>query len=173
MKLAAYKRSYSWVKYMRLGVWRIVIPFFMAFLFPPVFRPVLLRAFGAKIGVNVRIRAGCYIYDPKMLEICDDVWIGEMCHFNNPEKITIMDNVAIAHEVFFATGSHNFRVENFENTNQPIVIGPECWITSRAFIGPGVTLARNSVVGPNCVVSKTIDQPSVVRVGLPTVTPVE
>jgi putative colanic acid biosynthesis acetyltransferase WcaF len=131
-------------------IWRLTsILLFSDICFSYSVRRSVLRLFGAKIGKNVIIRSGTYIYDPSLLEIEDFSWIGDKCHINNPVKLYIGKNVAIAHEVFIACGSHDFNDPNFATKHKVVKIHDNCWIASRAFISPGVDIS-NSIVLP-CV----------------------
>ena len=109
-------------------------------------RRSILRVFGAKIGVGVIIRSGTYIYDPSLLKIGNYSWVGDRCHLNNPVQLIIGNNVAIAHEVFIACGSHDFNNPSFAVKHSSVEIGDNCWIASRAFISPGVFLSNTIVL---------------------------
>ena len=55
-----------------------------------------LRLFGAKIGNNVMIKPGVNIKYPWLLEIGNDIWIGEKVWIDNLAKVKIADNVCIS-----------------------------------------------------------------------------
>lgn len=67
----------------------------------------LLRLFGAKIGKGLVIRSTSEIYYPWNLEIGDHVWIGYGTNIYTLVKIRIGNHVAISHNVFLCTGSHD------------------------------------------------------------------
>ena len=59
---------------------------------PNKFKKLILRIFGAKIGVGVIIKPRVNIQFPWKLEIGDYVWIGEEVWILNFEKIVIEKN---------------------------------------------------------------------------------
>ena len=58
-------------------------------------RVILLRFFGANIGVGVTIKPGVNVKYPWFLEIGNHCWIGEDVWIDNLAKVTIEDNVCI------------------------------------------------------------------------------
>ncbi len=77
--------------------------------------------------------------------------------------ITIEDNVYIAPKVNLTTLNHDLKPEN-RNAKQakPIVIKKNAWIGIGATILPGVTIGENSVLGAGSVVTKDVDDNTVV-----------
>ncbi len=92
----------------------------------------------------------------------DYCWLGDSCEILNLEQVTLEDHVAIAHEVYLATGSHNIRSRTMAYANKPITIKRGTWVASRAFIGPGVTIGENCVVGAGALVVKSVPNDSIV-----------
>ena len=119
-------------------------------------RRFLLRLYGAKLGRNVLIRPHVTITYPWKIEIGDNSWIGDDCVLYSLDKITIGNNVSIAHKVYLNTGGHNYQVETFDITSSPIVIEDECWITNDVYVAPGVTIGKGTVVGARSSVFKNL-----------------
>ena len=110
-------------------------------------RRFILRLFGANIGKDVLIRSSARFTYPWKITIGDFSWIGENCELYSLDKITIGNNVAVAHSVYFNTGLHNYKKETFDILKKPIVIKDECWITNDVYIAPGITIGKGAVIG--------------------------
>ena len=67
-----------------------------------------------------------------------------------------MDHVALAHDVYLAAASHDVRSRSMCYKNRPIMIKSGTWIATRAFVGPGVVIGKNCVIGACSVVMKDV-----------------
>ncbi|MGI8819427.1 MAG: WcaF family extracellular polysaccharide biosynthesis acetyltransferase [Chthoniobacterales bacterium] len=130
---------------------------------PSKVRVGLLRAFDAKIGNGVIIRANVNISFPWRLVIGDHAWIAENVDILSLAQVTIGSNVAISHRVFLCTGSHDMRREDFKLKVAPIKINDRVWIAAAAFIAPGVTIGAGSVVSAASIVFENVPPNSLVR----------
>lgn len=133
---------------------------------PSRFKCALLRMFGAKIGTGVVIRPRVNIHFPWRLVVGNHCWIGDGCQLLSIASITFQDHVALAHEVYVAAGGHDIQSATMAGKHEPILVKSGTWIASRAFIGPGVTIEQDCVVGAAAVVMKSIG-PAVVVAGNP------
>ena len=115
-------------------------------------RSILLRLFGAKIGKGVKIRPTSKITYPWNLSVGDFSWIGDDCTIYNLGRITIGNNVALAHHVYLCTGMHDYLDIHFPIYAEEIVIKDEVWLPNDVFVGPGVTIGRGVVVGARSTV---------------------
>jgi putative colanic acid biosynthesis acetyltransferase WcaF len=124
-------------------------------LSPQVFygwRNFLLRLFGARIGKKVQIRSTTRVTYPWKLTIGDYVWVGDDCVFYNLGEIVLGSHVAVAHDVYFCTGLHDYTKLDFPIGQKPIRIEDETWIPNDVFIGPGVTIGKGAIVGARSTV---------------------
>lgn len=96
-------------------------------------------------------------------------------HIGCIEKITIGDNVLLASRIYISDHSHGAVTAEEMHippaqrklaTKGPIVIEDNVWIGEGVCILPGVQIGRNSVIGANAVVTKSIPPFSVVG-GIP------
>lgn len=110
-------------------------------------RRFLLRLFGAKVGKKVLIRPSVKITYPWKVKIGDYSWIGDNCDLYSLGDIIIGNNVALAHNVYLCTGTHDFNSPTFDILAFPIIIEDEVWLPNDVFIGPGVTVHKGCVVG--------------------------
>ena len=147
------------------GVWVILFrssprPFHL-------WRRLLLRMFGAKIGLNVNIYPTVKIWAPWALTVGDYVGVAEDVKLYNMAELIIGDRCVISQGAHLCTGSHDIDSSNFQLIAKPINIENYVWICTEAFVGPGVTIAEGCVLGARAVLVKTIDQPWTVWAGNP------
>ena len=142
----------------REGLWHLCQGFFFQPLWyvPSAVRVFWLRLFGAKIGRGVVIRAGVDISYPWRLTVGDYVWIGEEVRILSLAPVTLESNVCISQRAMLCTGSHDFRSETFDLVIRPITVEEGAWIAAQAFVGPGVTIGRGSVVAAGAVVVRDL-----------------
>lgn len=133
------------------------------FPWPSSLRVSLLRAFGARVGNNVVIRSNVNISFPWRLTIGDHVWIGEDVGILSLAPVTIESNVCISQRTYLCTGSHDFRREDFKLMVAAITIEEQSWVAASAFIGPGVTIGKRSVVAAGSVVIRDVAPGSFVK----------
>jgi putative colanic acid biosynthesis acetyltransferase WcaF len=140
-----------------------VLFFQNAFPWPSALRVFLLRFFGARVGSHVVIRAGVNISFPWRLTMGDYVWIGEEVSILSLAPVTLGSHVCISQRAFLCTGSHDSRRETFDLQVRPIVVENEVWIAAQAFIGPGTTIGRGSIVSAGTVLMKSIPPDSLAK----------
>ncbi len=122
----------------------------------------------AHAGSNLRIAEGVIIYNPSMVSVGDNCYIGtgaQLYPWN--EKITIGDNVLIAAGVRMITRKHGFAeavrpMSEQGYDNAPIVIEDDVWIGFQAIVLPNVTIGRGSIVGAGAVVTRDVEPFSIV-----------
>lgn len=114
------------------------------------------RLFGAKLGKNIRIDPNARLLYPWNIEMGDNVWIGYGCDLYSVDRITIGNNVALAHNIFIATAAHDINKLEFPTICAPITIEDEVWISSNVFIQQGVTIHRGAVIAACSLVTKDI-----------------
>jgi len=77
--------------------------------------------------------------------------------------IDLGDRASVSQRSFLCCGTHDIHSATFDLITRPIVIGPNAWIASEAFIGPGVTVGEWAVVAARgCVMA---DVPAAAIVG--------
>jgi acetyltransferase-like isoleucine patch superfamily enzyme len=109
------------------------------------------------------------------LVIGDDVVFNCDCHIGCINKVVIGNNVLLASRIYISDHSHGEVNKDALKLppNQrslfskgPVVIEDNVWIGEGVCILPGVTVGRNSIIGANAVVTKTVPPNSVVA-GIP------
>lgn len=145
-------RGILWQAGWQLASHLIVMPWFV----PVRVRIAVLRAFGARIGVGVNLRARVRVHWPWKLTIGDHAWIGEGAWILNLEPVAIGAHTCVSQEVFLCTGSHDHRSPTFEFDNAPITVGDHAWVAARATVLRGVTIGSNAIVGATALVVTSV-----------------
>ena len=110
-------------------------------------RCFLLRLFGAKIGSGVRVYGSANIWYPPNLEMGDFACIGWNSVIYCQAKITLQSHATVSQYAHLVAGSHEIDSPSFQLYAQPISIGAYAWISSGAFVGPGVDVGEGAVLG--------------------------
>lgn len=110
-------------------------------------RCFLLRLFGAKIGSGVRVYGSANIWYPPNLEMGDFSCIGWDSVIYCQAKITLQSHANVSQYAHLVAGSHEIDSPSFQLYARPIVIGAYAWISSGAFVGPGVDVGEGAVLG--------------------------
>ncbi|MGI9013541.1 MAG: WcaF family extracellular polysaccharide biosynthesis acetyltransferase [Phycisphaerales bacterium] len=129
-------------------------------------RAFILRRFGATIGTGVAIRPTVSIEVPWMLTIDDDATIGDHAILYSLGPIHIGRRAIISQYAHLCAGTHDYADHTFRLIRSSITVEDDVWIGADAFIGPGVTIGRLSVVGARSSAYKDVP-PGQVCVGNP------
>jgi putative colanic acid biosynthesis acetyltransferase WcaF len=142
------------------GLWYLTkCLFFLSSLpWPNSLKVLLLRAFGARIGVGVRIKPRVNIHLPWNLAIGDHSWVGEEVTILNFEVVTIGSHCCISQQVYLCTGNHDYRDPAFAYRNAPIRLQDGVWLGALSFVAPGVNVGVDAVATAGSVV--TTDLPA-------------
>ncbi|MEM6256160.1 MAG: hormogonium polysaccharide biosynthesis acetyltransferase HpsU [Cyanobacteria bacterium P01_D01_bin.156] len=117
-------------------------------------RCAVLRLFGAKIGKNVVIRPSARFTYPWKVEIGDHSWVGEDVVFYSLAPIRLGQHCVVSQKSYLCTGSHDFSDPSFALVTAPVVIENGAWIATDCFIGPGVRIGANALIGARSSVFK-------------------
>jgi putative colanic acid biosynthesis acetyltransferase WcaF len=130
------------------------------------FRSWLLRLFGAKVGIGVKIRPSAIFTYPWKVTLGDHVWIGDDVVVYSLGEIRIGSNVVVSQSSYLCAATHDYRSRSFDILGSQIFIEDEVWISADVFVAPGVTIGKGAVVGARSSVFK--DLPSMmVSMGSP------
>ncbi len=121
-----------------------------------VWRAMLLRLFGAKLGDQVHIRPSVRIIIPWHLQIDDHTAVGDFAILYSLGRIKIGKYVTISQYAHLCAGSHETRTRAMTLTTAPITLGDDVWIAADAFVGPGVTVGDRTVVGARASVFSNV-----------------
>ena len=110
-------------------------------------RRFVLRVFGATIGQGVIIRPSARVTYPWKLTVGDHAWIGDQVELYTLAEITIGAHAVVSQRSYLCTGSHDPSSRTFRIYAKPIMVEEGAWIATDVFVGPGVTIGRNSLIG--------------------------
>lgn len=163
--------SFSLGNRLKRALWGIV---WLVFFFPSprpfhLWRTLLLRLFGAKLGKNVHVYPNVKVWAPWLLTIGNRVGIADGVTLYNMAPIDIGENSVVSQGAYLCGGSHDIDSENFQLIAKPIILDKNVWVCAEAFIGPGVSVAEGSVLAARAVVVKSITEPWTVWAGNPAV----
>lgn len=103
-------------------------------------------------------------FSPEII-LGENVYLNYRCHIGVINKIIIGDNVLIGSNVLITDHSHGYndgRDTHIAPQNRmlyskgPVIIEDNVWVCENVSILPGVTIGRNSIIGANSVVTKSI-----------------
>ncbi len=120
------------------------------------------RIAGVKIGKGSAIHMGACFYDPKNIVIGQDTIIGEGAVLDGRDKLTIGSHVDIASEVMIYNAEHDVQDPSFKAVTSPVTIEDYVFIGPRAIILPGVKIKKGAVVGAGAVVTKDVEELTIV-----------
>lgn len=129
-------------------------------------RIFILRAFGARVHHSARIYSSARIWLPSNLTVGAKSALGPYTIVYNMAPITIGARVVISQGAHLCAGTHAYRDLNFQLIAKSIQIGDGAWIATEAFVGPGVTVGRDAVLGARAVATRSLDE-NTVYVGNP------
>lgn len=129
---------------------------------------LLKHIYKMNLGKNVVIYNGFDIRDPYNIDIGDGTIIGDKCILDGRKGIKLGENVNISTGVWIWTEQHDYQSPYFKcnNKGQSVNIGDRAWISCRTIILPGVTVGEGAVVAAGSVVTKDVEQYTVVA-GIP------
>ncbi|MDD3078974.1 MAG: putative colanic acid biosynthesis acetyltransferase [Paludibacter sp.] len=140
--------------------WILFRPFNAGFL--KGWRRFLLRLFGAKLSAHVNIYSNVKIWAPWNLKMGEYACLAPNVDCYNQGKISIGANTVISQKTTLCASGHDITQSDFPLICKPINIGSQVWISSEAFIGPGVTIGEGAVVGARSAVFKDVEPWTVV-----------
>ena len=133
------------------------------------FSKVFKKSDFKKCGNNVIIYYNSQIGTPENVEIEDDVIMAEGLYIDGRGEVLIKRGTTIGPNVSIYSSSHNYDSPDqvtfpFDETYsfKKVVIGEFCWIGRNSIILPGVTLGKGCVVGAGSVVTKDVEDFSIV-----------
>lgn len=130
-------------------------------------RYVLLKTLAKKVGKNVAIHENVYLLNVNELVVGTNVSIHPQCYIECFGSIEIGDDVSIAHNTTIMSVEHKYTDENLSIKYQGIEkvktsIRSNVWIGAKAIILAGVTVMSGSIVGAGAVVTKDVDENTIV-----------
>ena len=146
------------------AIWRVM--WLLTCRFSPIpchaWRRAVLRTFGAKMGSRSIVYPTAVVWAPWNLTMESDSCIAESVECYNVASVCLGRGVIVSQGAYLCSASHDFRVREFPLVSGGIVIESGAWICARAFIGPGVKIGMEAVIGACSVVTRDVEANSVV-----------
>jgi putative colanic acid biosynthesis acetyltransferase WcaF len=111
-----------------------------------IWRCLLLRVFGAKLGKSVHAYPSARIWAPWNLEIGDHSCLSENVDCYCVDKVIIGANSTISQYSFLCTASHDYRYSSMPLIISPVTIGDNVWVASDVFVAPGINISDGAVI---------------------------
>jgi acetyltransferase-like isoleucine patch superfamily enzyme len=141
----------------------VMILHFVSSCIPSHFvRRFFYRISGMKIGKGSALHMGARFYNPENIVIGEDTIIGENAVLDGRANLTIGNHVDTATGVMIYNAEHDIKDLNFKAVSAPVAIEDYVFIGPRAIILPGVTIKKGAVVGAGAVVTKDVEEFSIV-----------
>ncbi len=127
-------------------------------------RNYLYRKLTGSKGKNINIQKGCY-FDRNVF-LGNNSGIGCNSFIQGPTVIG--DNVMMGPDVIIYTANHEFKntdipmIEQGFQERKKVSIESDVWIGARVIILPGVHIGKGSIIGAGAVVTKNVEEYSVV-----------
>ena len=130
---------------------------------PEKIRILFSKLIGETVDETFRLFPPFYTDFGKNIHIGKDVFINACCCFQDQGGIQIGDGTLIGHQVVLATLNHDFDPKKRKDIiPAPIQIGENVWIGSNSVIVGGVTIGDNAIIAAGSVVTKDVDENTVV-----------
>lgn len=110
-------------------------------------RRLILRLFGAHVGKGVIIRPTARFTYPWKIAIGDYSWIGDDVVLYSLDRIEIGQHCVISQKSYLCTGTHDIQDPTFGLKTGSIAISNGAWVAADCFVGPGVDIGANAVIG--------------------------
>lgn len=123
-------------------------------------RKMLCERIFKSAGKNIVIKHGAYFGDGENIIIGNNSQLGINCKVEN--DLVIGDNVLMGPDIIIFSSEHEFKNLDipimFQGAKRknPVIIGNDVWIGTRAVIMPGIKIGDHSIIGANAVVTKDI-----------------
>lgn len=123
-------------------------------------RHFILKCYGAKIGRNSKIYSSVKIAFPFNLIVGENTCIGDNVILYNLGLLEVGSNVTISQGAHLCGGTHDYKKRDdallMPLVKSDILIKDGVWICADAFIGPGVIISENSIIGARSVIFKDV-----------------
>lgn len=141
-------------------VWGITWALLASWTPAPLYRwrVFLLNLFGAKVHSTAHVYGTVKVWYPANLIMDEHACLAPYVNCYNMNIVHIGKNAIVSQYSTLCGGTHDIRDPKFQLITKPIIVEKGAWVAANAFIGPGVTIAENSVVGACGVMFKNTEK---------------
>jgi putative colanic acid biosynthesis acetyltransferase WcaF len=101
-------------------------------------------------------KASTIIKHPWLFSMGEHSMLSERVEIYNLGPVTIGSHTVLSQDVYVCAGTHDYTRPDMPLLRPTIHIGSGVWICAGAFLGPGITIGHNCVIGARAVVSKSV-----------------
>ncbi|SIR12555.1 acyltransferase [Chryseobacterium sp. RU33C] len=132
-----------------------------------VLRYIFIKNLAKKVGDNVSVQPGVFIFNLNYIEFGNNISIHPMCYLEGAGGIKIGNDVSIAHATTLISTNHTWEdlttpIKYNKEVLKPIVIEDDVWVGCGVRILSGVIIKRRSIVAAGAVVNKTFEENSII-----------
>ncbi len=125
-------------------------------------RRLWLRLFGASLHPTAAVRSGARIFHPWLLTMGAHSCVADGAVIYNLGPVSIGSHSLVSQDVYVCAGTHDYRHPALPLLRPAVEIGSGVWICAGAFVGPGVRVGDNCVVGARAVVTSDVEPGAIV-----------
>jgi putative colanic acid biosynthesis acetyltransferase WcaF len=119
-------------------------------------RRMLLRLFGAQVAADARVYPTAQIWAPWNLVLDAGSTLGDDVYCYNVARVHLGPGATVSQLAVLCAASRDIDRPGRPVIAAPIRIGAGAWVAIDSFIGPGVSIGDNAVVGARSVVTHDI-----------------
>jgi putative colanic acid biosynthesis acetyltransferase WcaF len=162
--------SYSLGNRLRRVLWIATCALLFRYTPPPLhrWRLRILRIFGAQVSLESYVYPSAVIWAPWNLAMERHATLGPRVNCYNPAPVYLGERAVVSQGTQLCTASHDYNDPAFQLFAKPIRIERAAWVAAECFIGPGVTVGEEAVLGARTVLFHDVP-PSTVWIGNPAV----
>ncbi len=160
--------SFSFGHRLFRAAWAVCWALLAAWTPPPLYawRRLVLVAFGARLARSAKVYGSARVWYPPNLRMEAGAVLGRRVTCYNVGAIALEAGAIVSQGAHLCGGTHAVDDPSFQLMGRAIVIGSGAWIAAEAFVGPGVTVGAQSVLGARGVAFSDL-APGMIYVGNP------
>jgi maltose O-acetyltransferase len=135
---------------------------FFTSIIPYPFRNIFLLLFGIKVPLTSSMHRGIKFFHVGNIVCGNNSVVNFGCYLDNRRKISIGNNVGIAHDTKIYTLGHDIHDSQFRTKGKEVIIKDNVFIFSNVLIMPGITIGEGAIVLSGSVVINDIDPYTIV-----------
>jgi maltose O-acetyltransferase len=125
-------------------------------IIPYPLKNIFLRLFGIKLPFSSSIHRKVKFFHIGNIVCGKNSVINFGCYLDNRRKITIGNNVGIAHDTKIYTLGHDINDPQFRTKGKEVIIKDNVFVFSNVLIMPGITIGEGAIVLAGSVVTHDI-----------------
>ena len=110
-------------------------------------RRLLLKLFGASMGIGAKVGPRATVWGPWNLSMGDHATISDDVDVYCVAPISIGSHTTVSQYSYLCGATHDHTHPRFPLEPSPISIGSGCWLAADVYVAPGVTIGDGVVVG--------------------------